>query len=396
MDRTLASAPAGSVDAAGAASRGVVRPAKLLRLDALRGFAVLSIFVYHLWGEAVGWQTYAFVDGRRAFDLWAGRSDWLLYPVTFAWAGVPLFFVLSGFVIHLSFADYQRVGIGTFYRRRFFRIYPAYLLAVLAFAALGARMHQPIGEQLVAHLLLVHNFHPRTYSGLNGSLWSIAVEAQFYALYPLLMALRQRWKITGALAVLAALNLATRVVVLIAEHQPHPISAEWSRVWSTSPLVSWFDWALGAFVAERFASGRPAFSPGVRRWGGLACVVAFVVGTSFESTDRYAFDVAAVGFAFAIDQVAHADLRPRFVERLLVPLGIVGYSFYLWHQPLIGVCWRRLNALHLTHAYAVPLAVALTFAAIFLVSSLLYRLVELPAMRLGRTRRPAVEMLTPA
>src|SRR4051794_8858672 len=77
------------------------RTSKLLRLDAMRGLAVLLVFVYHLAGISIGWNRFYVAPDFAARDLWPGVPD-ILYPVTLGWVGVPIFFVLSGFVIHLA------------------------------------------------------------------------------------------------------------------------------------------------------------------------------------------------------------------------------------------------------------------------------------------------------
>ena len=81
---------------------------------------------------------------------------------------------------------------------RFFRIYPPYLVALLFLALV-----YPISKlyfasrvdtaQFISHLTLLHNFDQRSFFGINAAFWSIAVEVQLYALYPLLLALAARF-----------------------------------------------------------------------------------------------------------------------------------------------------------------------------------------------------------
>jgi peptidoglycan/LPS O-acetylase OafA/YrhL len=130
-------------------------------------------------------------------------------------AKTNLFFVISGFCIHLSHVRSREQNFRRFFIRRFSRIYPAYLFCVLIFffvppwSSISATSLSG-GAQLASHLLLLQNFDDRTLFGINPSFWSIAVEVQLYLLYPLLLALVSRlgWKRT--LLILATLELSLR------------------------------------------------------------------------------------------------------------------------------------------------------------------------------------------
>ncbi|MGH7991096.1 MAG: acyltransferase family protein, partial [Limisphaerales bacterium] len=115
----------------------------------------------------------------------------------FGFMGVPIFFAISGFCIHLSFYR-QGQKWGSFFLRRFFRLYPAYMAAVLLFALLFTHSAGEFWRQFSSHALFSFIYNQATYHGLNGSFWSVAVEVQLYLIYPLLLALVARfgWKRT--------------------------------------------------------------------------------------------------------------------------------------------------------------------------------------------------------
>src|SRR4051794_33828652 len=112
----------------------------LKSIDILRGVAVLVVFSFHCLTASFH---------VSIFDQLLGT------------AGVAIFFAISGFCIHLSFS--RQPDWGVFWLRRAFRLYPAYLLAVVLFSA------GPLRDvwQISSHLLLIHNFYVKTIYGLN-------------------------------------------------------------------------------------------------------------------------------------------------------------------------------------------------------------------------------------
>jgi peptidoglycan/LPS O-acetylase OafA/YrhL len=102
---------------------------------------------------------------------------------------VPLFFVISGFCIHYSFLRSGEFNGRQFFWRRFWRIYPAYIVAVLIFSITKpAAIWPPMSSlQVVSHVLFFHNVTFETFFGINSSFWSIAVEVQLYLLFPVLL-----------------------------------------------------------------------------------------------------------------------------------------------------------------------------------------------------------------
>src|ERR1700730_9917341 len=99
-------------------------------LDSLRGLAILLVFTFHSLGAAFSRDTLPWGGWFQNFT--GPRSFLALFPATLGWVGVAIFFVVSGFCIHLSFSRQPRWA--SFFWRRFFRIYPPYLAALLLFA----------------------------------------------------------------------------------------------------------------------------------------------------------------------------------------------------------------------------------------------------------------------
>ncbi|MFL5383329.1 MAG: acyltransferase family protein [Longimicrobiaceae bacterium] len=183
-------------------------------LDGLRGIAVLLVMVYHF---SAAWPfSTALVDAAYARASAVG------------WVGVDLFFVLSGFLITgILYDSRERAGYFTsFYARRFLRIFPLYYAFVLlvlplcarliasnpanVLAAFGASREWYLGYA-VNFMVALHGWKSTVLQ--TAHLWSLAVEEQFYLLWPPLVLLLSRRALIRTSAVLVAIALAARVAL---------------------------------------------------------------------------------------------------------------------------------------------------------------------------------------
>jgi peptidoglycan/LPS O-acetylase OafA/YrhL len=121
-------------------------------------------------------------------------APWLEFIPETGFIGVHLFFFLSGFVITYPFLRAAAAGKaqpswGHFAWRRFIKIVPSYLLSIAIAYGIGYAHTQSLGEpvwrDLVTHLLFIHTWWPDTYGGINGVLWTLAVEVEFYCIFPI-------------------------------------------------------------------------------------------------------------------------------------------------------------------------------------------------------------------
>src|SRR4051812_17766604 len=94
-------------------------------LDELRGAAILAVFVFHVFCGAYGNSELEWSGWTRNFH--AATGVLLMWPLSIGKYGVAVFFVISGFCIHLSHAKSKADTFGQFFARRFWRIYPPYL-----------------------------------------------------------------------------------------------------------------------------------------------------------------------------------------------------------------------------------------------------------------------------
>ena len=368
-------------------------------IDALRGIAALGVVFYH----AV-WQ------GNNAVpnNLFRWPVKLLQFVSSFGYIGVFLFFVISGFCIHLQWAKSRAnlqpksLQFGSFWRRRFRRLYPPYIIAFALFmlmAALttGIKFTHFFVYDVVMHLLMLHNLDPNTCYSINGVFWTLAIEEQLYLAYFLLLFLRTRWGWGPTLLICAA----ARVAWFMFSH----------AVWVTAgvgvpvpegALSHWFTWALGAIAVEA-AFGLVKLPKWCRNlWlGGAAIVLASATSIILPATqkDTLPHEVAwllmhpvwGLGFFILVNRVVAAeqlwlaklkqpDVITRAAMRIVAVAAFVGvfsYSLYLTHELVIMQSWwfitRRLPPVLNSLLIVVPATVA--FAWVF------YRFCEKPYMR---------------
>jgi peptidoglycan/LPS O-acetylase OafA/YrhL len=160
----------------------------LKHIDALDGIRVLLIFIvawFHIWQQS--WFSPSFTIGKDYITL-----DFLLRS-GYLWVDGML--LLSGFLLYLPYAQAgaELPKALPFYKRRLIRILPSYLLCFIIFFAFACFEHKYSSlthalQDLGAHLTFTHTFFYFSYIGTptNGVLWTLAIEMQFYLLFPLL------------------------------------------------------------------------------------------------------------------------------------------------------------------------------------------------------------------
>jgi peptidoglycan/LPS O-acetylase OafA/YrhL len=289
-------------------------------LDGLRGIAIASVVAYHLGGR--------------------------LAPGGFV--GVDLFFVLSGFLITqliVSDLEFDRFSILGFYERRVRRIVPALLFVCACCTAIALTIFLP-GElkdycsSLLAALLSASNLWFFQHSGYFDRAadthpllhtWSLGVEEQFYILFPVLLwglFRLTRSRMGSAIWVLFALSLGVSIIAL-PQHPQSTFFLLHTRAWEllTGSIV-----ALGLVPHP--------ISRVHREVGGLVGLSAIALAI-FAYDSQTPFPGAAallpcLGAGLIIWSGPGDSLVSRALScKPLIFLGLVSYSLYLWHWPLI-------------------------------------------------------------
>jgi peptidoglycan/LPS O-acetylase OafA/YrhL len=377
-------------------------------LDYVRGIAILAVLLDHVVKSVYGYEVLPWDGIFRSFSV-PTSFLWLL-PFSLGTAGVAIFFVVSGFCIHLSFEQQGRQW-GGFFIRRLFRIYPAYLAVLIFFTlffmetaqfhiqnnhvhlGLGLQVPQPEGwfwGELLTHIFLVHNAHPDTFYGITGALWSLAIEAQLYLLYPVFRRIVGKFGWRRAILLLAAVEFAIRAAdgVVQCLDGGNTTAGTIVAALTRSPFSYWFSWAIGAWIADAFLKDEPLPFRNLRLiwWPGLI-VLSYLIKPFYP----FWFPLFAVLTALIISKRLSPSRReitfPAFLPNALAKLGLWSYSLYLLHQLLLGIYTDAVTWFVPERFRTGPgsiLTVALPWLAILPLSVLWYKVLELPGIAVGK------------
>jgi peptidoglycan/LPS O-acetylase OafA/YrhL len=360
--------------------------AKLPSLTGLRFFAALLVFFFH------SSLSNSPIPPNDPINPFADSGIAHAYEQTFlntGYIGVSFFFVLSGFVLTWSARPGQSVR--AFWRRRMTKIFPNHLVVFTASLILFAGATISSVGQWLPNMLLVHTFFPQPEINLSVSppSWSLGSELLFYLVFPLLIVPIRKIR-DGALWAWSAVVVAGTVVVQLVSMYLIPATPK-SAITPISDMQFWFgylfppgrlfEFALGMLLARIVLAGRWPSRIGIGVSLGL-CAIGYAAG--FVLPFEYTFIAATIiPIGALIASVASADVAGRRTwlrSRPMVWLGEVSFGFYL----VQGVSIFYLRSLLNGSTYGVPGAVLLIvgfFGASLLGGWLLYRFVEMPAMR---------------
>jgi peptidoglycan/LPS O-acetylase OafA/YrhL len=389
---------------------------RLAGVQGLRGIAASSILVYHVW-------LYSAPSGQR---VQLGPISRFVFP--YLPVGVTLFFSLSAFLLYRPIVD-SIIGerslpsIRAYLRNRALRILPVYWVILLVLGiglgagvirlsstevGLGSLASHP--SLLVRNLALVQNFFPTSLITGIPPAWSLAVEVAFYLALPLL----------GSLAVVAAgrsstarrRTLAALVppVLLLLVGLSGKAAAMWLVPPGRGPAPGWSsDWhsvLVRSFwgQADLFAFGMTLavvwviVETGRMRlpewWRKVAFGLMIAIGLS---TTRFGRDEVLGASLWATDLAVGCTLLLALVvlppssggrravltrvleSRVLTAAGLVSYSLFLWHEPLVRWLTSRGITLDGRRGFVVNLVIVAAVSGAL--AALSYRFVERPALR---------------
>ena len=318
-----------------------VLPARMPTLDGLRGLGMLAVFVAHL--VEYGGLSDSRID--RALMKLGLRGGY----------GVTMFFVLSGFLITGILLDAKAKPhyFRNFYARRSLRIFPLYLaflalvfLVVPAVFTVSSYYRTQVHEQawywtyLTNIGVTAHGWAP----GFQyfGHLWTLAVEEQFYLVWPLVVLLVRRTTLVPLCAVLVVAALVVRVVLMFAGHE---VATDVLLPANLDAL------ALGGLLAAWARGPRPFPMPLVRRaavvaTAGFVVVAAASAALPVTSEVTWSLQATFASFAFAavillsvLGGERHV-LRRVLGHRAVREAGLMSYGFYVVHQPVLFLVVR--------------------------------------------------------
>jgi peptidoglycan/LPS O-acetylase OafA/YrhL len=400
-------------------------PGRLPGIEGLRAVAASAVLLHHIW--------------LYGSDRTLGQSSGLDAVFLNLALGVTLFFALSGFLLYRPFAAAiarRTTGpdIRGYLRNRILRIAPAYwvILLVTALVLRTALTRDAHGELVAGALtdpvdllraaLLIQDYDPDTLVIGVGPAWSLAVEAVFYLLLPVLVlaagavAARYERRSRRVLILLAPplflllLGLSGKLVagVAVPGGPGGGYASDWHSViersfWCQADLFSFG--MVAAVLHTEFTDGRLALPSW---WRAAALVLAPVIalpaadamnaGQLGHRPENTAVALAAglvlAAVTFPVESGRPPLIRRGLERRAVVAVGLISYSVFLWNEPVI----RWLNEHGATREGWSGLVwnVVLCSALVGVLSVLTYRLVELPALKRKRRRPVAPEQLEAA
>lgn len=362
----------GSGGAAAPSSAG-----RLSNIDALRGSAALAVAISHIYQ-----QFYAEQFGPVLHKMLPYAGGW----------GVTLFFILSGFCIHLPHAERKRsaakvggvakLNITDFAIQRFLRIIPPYWLSLGLSLALGAIATTNIlngstywGNVLV-HILGIQGFFPNCLMSINSVFWTIGLEIYFYILY-----------IFFANRVFKLYMVAALMVCGLFVYGAFSISLQLNDPWRLLGTHLFFtlfwQWYLGAWLAEIYVKYKARFvGPLIAVYAMRVAVIILsflmsLIDPVFLKLHIVQWTIPFVSLSIVALFLIDCRTTGGVFSNWLSHLGDMSYSLYLLHPLAIWifvVLASKLNPASIWQG-ALSLIVSILFAA------LSYRLVEKPLLR---------------
>lgn len=313
----------------------------LPEIDGLRGLAILLVIGQHLSGKFI----------------------------PFGFLGVDIFFVISGYVIYNSYFSTASLRLSSFYFRRFARLTPVVIICLSLYLLIPSLNNKVTNDQLLFSFFYIKNF--QHFAWPLGPFWSLSAEEQFYLIAGLIYACNRKYKfpkilfsvsyfllsficISGILFGFTSGNFNTSAFFNLGIYRPSEIifgvilaSASRHKDLSLTRLfkllTSWTYIAILLVIIFTFRVPTAA-----------ALITVSLIAISVSSLQRYSFLMAI--------------LR----SQILVQIGVLSYSIYIWHPVVLVV------TSHMPNTFAI---LFVRLALIYLCAFLSYKLIEMPCQR---------------
>lgn len=350
-------------------------------LDGLRGVAILAVMLYHFSGGYKGSNT--------LLRLWSLIAD-------AGWMGVDLFFVLSGFLITgiLYDSTLSEHRSKNFYARRALRIFPLFYGVLIGLLLLTPALHLRWRAEHIFYffylsnvaLLFAPHFQPISRSVNLGHLWSLAVEEQFYLLWPFIVwRVRKKTRLLWIIAAVLIISPALRGLLLAHGMDPTTMS----RLLFTRADSLLFGGAVALLVRESTAPRLPAQQILIISASVLVALLLLARGS--EATSAWICTIGYTSIAAcsaSLIYMAQQDthwVSTLFDQPLLRFFGRYSYGLYIFHG-LYFVYLRHLSGSLERRVHSSLIAQLMIFVSGFLLSIVLallsYHFFEAPILKL--------------
>ncbi|BBH15909.1 LPS biosynthesis protein [Nocardioides baekrokdamisoli] len=285
--------------------------------------------------------------------------------------GVLFFFVLSGYLLTWG----ARRGVWDFYRRRFARIYPAFIASLIFGTGVLFVLGRQPGITSLLNLVLLQSWSPHQLSVnvINEPGWSLSAEAFFYALFPAAIV----WVRRGSRRTLVAASMLSWVAVAVAGYLGHwsLLDDQTQEFLGRLPLLLGGAFLVGMIAARAQHEG---WAPKISLRAAVASAGALYLLCCWEPMAPSANLILLPALVAVVIAAAQADLNgARSIWRTptMLKLGAESYCLYLFHWPVLDLLARRPLALPSIWVAVLVLPIAMSLA------HLVHRTVEQPAER---------------
>ncbi len=302
-----------------------------ITIDILRGFAATTVFLNH----------YGFITMIRKL-----LKTGIFEPIGLigAYYAVPLFFLISGFCIHLSqlkqntFSNDTKLKLVPYLKRRFWRIYPCYLIILLFACAVAALNGEKISTRdFIYHVIVCQGFSVKYFNSINLVLWTISVEILFYLLYPIWYFFRRKFGLNQALIIsLLASVISWVVIILNFNFTLFPVKYFILNIWGA--------WCFGAWLCEKIVVNETKLISSKTWWGvGVILLILFWVVSPYNWAALITYNISIALWAWVIVPFLKLEgtltnVNNHFLSGLINVLAVVGvssYSLYMIHEPFM-------------------------------------------------------------
>lgn len=353
-------------------------------IDIFRGIAVFFVFAYHsmlliFWGHDISYLPNGLFDISQLSHISS-----LFLPYKLGWVGVKLFFVLSGFSIHLGTLK-LKINLPTidfcrdFFIKRFFRIYPAYLFAII-FIILHPILISyfrpiifsvPTTQIILVNLFFLYNY---TCCTLTPAFWSLGAEVQLYLIYPLFLFLKNHF--STKIILIYSLFISMSCIVIF-----NYINSDGLKLGFVGSVL--FDWLLGVYLAERFYQGLPQIFD--KKYIFYGTIVVFFCLAMYRPTLDLASTISSF-FSFLIIQkfIYKSEIKGK-IANMFCSIGKSSYSIYLIHMPLMPYFLAIYHkVIPINPITDMSIGIPFTFGLTYLVGSIMYNCIESPMILVGK------------
>lgn len=356
-------------------------------LDVLRFMAFMMVFIVH----------------RMDFiPIDPAQHYWLHNVCLIGTLGVPVFFLLSAFLItELLFRESDETGtiqLKAFYMRRILRIWPLYFLVFFGLVLLeqfvpGAGPKDP--ASWLAFTFFSGNWwiciHGWIWAYPVNPLWSVSVEEQFYIVIPIIVLYGRRLGVKAVSLFLIAVSYVA--VVLYALHHTNGFSSQW-----TNSFVQFQFFAAGTLLSLYLKGRVVQWHPALRLVGALTGICCWLVASMAlgvqADTPHSTVVQAPIGWALVLAGtlllfLSMLGLSAKYLPSSIIYLGQISYGLYLFHELVYFLIFRPGKSwlIHLSQAlhladWTNAIGTALAFCVTVLLAHGSYRFYERPFLRL--------------